>query len=46
MQSLGFFRCRIDSMADLRDPLAMLAQRLPWWQIEEASRVRQFGPPE
>ena len=36
MQSLDFFRCRIDSMIDLRDPLAVLAQRLPWGQIEEA----------
>ena len=36
MQSLDFFRCRIDSMIDLRDPLAVLAQRLPWGQIEGA----------
>jgi IS5 family transposase len=36
MQSLDFFRCRIDSMIDLRDPLAVLARRLPWEQIEEA----------
>lgn len=36
MQSLDFFRCRIDSMIDLRDPLAVLARRLPWGQIEEA----------
>ena len=36
MQSLDFFRCRIDSMIDLRDPLAVLAQRLPWEQIEGA----------
>jgi hypothetical protein len=36
MQSPDFFRCRIDSMIDLRKPLAVLAQRLPWEQIEEA----------
>ena len=36
MQSLDFFRCRIDLMIDLRDPLAVLARRLPWGQIEEA----------
>jgi IS5 family transposase len=36
MQSLDFFRCRIDSMIDLRDPLAVLARRLPWGRIEEA----------
>lgn len=29
-----FFRCRIDHMIDLRHPLAVLAQRMPWQQIE------------
>ena len=36
MQLLDFFRCRIDSVIDLWDPLALLAQRFPWEQIEEA----------
>lgn len=32
----GFFRARLDQMIDLRHPLAALAQRLPWDQIEAA----------
>lgn len=31
-----FFRARLDQMIDLRHPLAALAQRLPWDQIEAA----------
>lgn len=31
-----FFRARLDQMIDLRHPLAVLAQRLPWKQIEAA----------
>jgi IS5 family transposase len=31
-----FFRSRLDQMIDLRHPLAVLAQRLPWSQIEAA----------
>lgn len=31
-----FFRARIDQMIDLRHPLAVLAQRLPWAQLEAA----------
>jgi len=31
-----FFRCRLDQMIDLRHPLAVLAQRMPWSQIEAA----------
>lgn len=31
-----FFRARLDQMIDLRHPLAVLAQRLPWDQIEAA----------
>ena len=31
-----FFRARLDQMIDLRHPLAVLAQRLPWTQIEAA----------
>ncbi|MGA8863962.1 MAG: IS5 family transposase [Gallionella sp.] len=34
MQTPDFFRCRIDVMINLRDPLAVLATRLPWAQIE------------
>ena len=29
-----FFRSRIDAMINLNDPLAVLAPRLPWAQIE------------
>ena len=36
-----FFRARIDAMINLNDPLAMLATRLPWTQIE-ASLVAKF----
>jgi IS5 family transposase len=36
MQSLDFFRSRIDTMINLSDPLAVLATRLPWNQIETA----------
>jgi IS5 family transposase len=31
-----FFRARLDQMIDLKHPLAALAQRLPWNQIEAA----------
>ena len=36
MQSMDFFRSRIDAMINLNDPLAVLATRLPWQQIEAA----------
>ena len=36
MQAIDFFRSRIDAMIDLNDPLAVLASRLPWDQIEQA----------
>ena len=36
MQAIDFFRSRIDAMINLNDPLAVLARRLPWDQIEEA----------
>jgi IS5 family transposase len=29
-----FFRCRLDQMIDLRHPLAVLASRLPWQELE------------
>jgi IS5 family transposase len=31
-----FFRPRLSEMIDLRHPLAVLASRLPWAQIEAA----------
>jgi transposase, IS5 family len=36
MQAADFFRSRIDAMINLSDPLAVLASRLPWGQIEMA----------
>jgi IS5 family transposase len=36
MATDDFFRARLDQMIDLRHPLAVLAQRLPWTQIEAA----------
>ena len=36
MQEIDFFRSRIDAMINLNDPLAVLATRLPWAQIETA----------
>lgn len=36
MQEIDFFRSRIDAMINLTDPLAVLATRLPWNQIETA----------
>ena len=36
MQPVDFFRSRIDAMINLHDPLAVLANRLPWSQIEAA----------
>lgn len=36
MQTSDFFRSRIDAMINLNDPLAVLATRLPWDQIEAA----------
>jgi len=36
MQPVDFFRSRIDAMINLNDPLAVLATRLPWKQIEAA----------
>ena len=34
MPTSDFFRSRIDAMINLSDPLAVLATRLPWDQIE------------
>ena len=36
METSDFFRNRIDTMINLGDPLAVLATRLPWGQIEAA----------
>ncbi len=36
MQPVDFFRSRIDAMINLNDPLAVLASRMPWGQIEAA----------
>ena len=36
METSDFFRSRIDSMINLGDPLAVLATRMPWAQIEAA----------
>ena len=36
MATDDFFRNRLDQMIDLRHPLAVLAQRMPWSQIEAA----------
>ena len=41
MVTADFFRARIDAMINLNDPLAVLATRLPWTQIE-ASLVAKF----
>ncbi len=40
MPTPDFFRSRIDAMINLRDPLAVLAQRMPWGQIEAALAVK------
>ena len=34
MQTADFFCARIDAMINLNDPLAVLARRFPWAQIE------------
>ena len=34
MATPDFFRARLDQMIDLKHPLAVLAQRLPWAQID------------
>jgi IS5 family transposase len=42
MATDDFFRARLDTMIDLRHPLAMLAARLPWPAIE-AALAPKFG---
>ncbi len=34
MTNPDFFRARLDAMIDLRHPLAVLASRMPWVEIE------------
>ena len=41
METPDFFRSRIDAMINFNDPLAVLARRLPWDQIE-ASLAAKF----
>ena len=36
MPTDDFFRARLDSMIDMRHPLAVLASRMPWADIEAA----------
>ena len=36
MATDDFFRSRLDQMIDLRHPLAVLAGKMPWDQIEQA----------
>jgi transposase, IS5 family len=36
MATDDFFRARLETMIDLRQPLAVLAQRMPWGEIETA----------
>lgn len=36
MSTDDFFRARLETMIDLRHPLAVLAQRMPWREIEAA----------
>ena len=47
MATDDFFRARLDQTIDLRHPLAVLAHRMPWAQIEAAlapAFVRQEHP--
>lgn len=34
MSTADFFRARLDTMIDMRHPLAVLATRMPWGEIE------------
>ncbi len=37
MSTPDFFRSRLDAMIDMRHPLAVLANRMPWTSIEATS---------
>ena len=39
MSTPDFFRARLDAMIDMSHPLAMLAKRLPWSEIETVLSV-------
>jgi IS5 family transposase len=41
-ETADFFRARLDQMIDLRHPLAVLANRMPWQEIE-ASIAHRFA---
>ncbi|MFN9503897.1 MAG: IS5/IS1182 family transposase, partial [Rubrivivax sp.] len=41
-EAADFFRSRLDQMIDLRHPLAVLASRMPWQEIE-ASIAHAFA---
>ena len=43
MATDDFFRARLDSMIDLRHPLAVLATRMPWAEIEAALALKPTG---
>jgi IS5 family transposase len=36
MSTDDFFRARLETMIDMRHPLAVLATRMPWQEIEAA----------
>ena len=40
MSTPDFFRSRLDAMIDMSHPLAVLAARLPWTQIEQVLAVK------
>ena len=45
-QTVDFFRARLGAMIDLRHPLAVLATRLPWLQLEaELAPIWRRGYP-
>lgn len=44
METTDFFRCRIDATINLRHPLAVLATRLPWSAIAQATNLLQDVP--
>lgn len=46
MTTPDFFRARLDAMIDLRHPLAVLANRMPWAEIESGTphSLRRWRP--
>lgn len=45
MHSEDFFRLRLEHMIDVRHPLAVLAQRMPWQRLEHAIAQRLARAP-